>query len=148
MSCGPRLAQQLRTAGHRVTPQRLIILESVAHAHSHASAQEVFQQAGRRLPGLNPATVYRTLQTLHDIGLVDLYRDTSQTLRFSLRDPGHPHAHLLCRACGSELELNAELLTPLVKSIRRQTGFCIDTAHLTFSGLCRRCASRTTSPKE
>jgi Fur family transcriptional regulator, ferric uptake regulator len=140
MSCGQRLTQELRAAGHRVTPQRLVILESVAHARDHTSAQQVYEQAHRRLPGLNPATVYRTLQTLHNAGLVDLYRDGGDALRFSLRDPRHPHVHLVCRGCGRELELDPELLAPLVKSVRRQNGFRLDTAHLTLAGQCSRCA--------
>jgi Fe2+ or Zn2+ uptake regulation protein len=131
----------LRAAGHRVTPQRLVILESVAHARDHTSAQQVFSEARGRLPGLNPATVYRTLQTLHAAGLVDLYTDGGQTLRFSLRDLEHPHAHLVCRSCGRELELDAELLTPLVKSVHRRTGFRLDAMHVTLAGLCSRCST-------
>jgi Fur family ferric uptake transcriptional regulator len=140
MSCGQRLMQELRAAGHRVTPQRLVILESVAHARDHTSAYQVFLQASRRLPGLHRATVYRTLQTLHAAGLVDLYTDGGQTLRFSLRDPQHPHAHLVCRSCGRELELDPELLTPLVKSIHRRVGFQLDAQHLMLTGLCARCS--------
>jgi Fe2+ or Zn2+ uptake regulation protein len=141
MSCGQRLMRDLRAAGHRVTPQRMVIRESVAHARDHTSAQQVFLQARRRLPGLNPATVYRTLQTLHAAGLVDLYTNEGQTLRFSLRDPEHPHAHLLCRSCGGELELDPEMLTPLVKSVHRRTGFHLDAQHLTLAGLCSRCST-------
>ena len=140
MSCGQRLMQDLRAAGHRVTPQRLVILESVSHARDHTSAQQVFEQARRRLPGLHPATVYRTLQTLHAAGMVDLHTDGGQSLRFSLRDPRHPHAHLICRSCGREMELDRELLTPLVKSVHRRAGFQLDAQHLTLTGLCSRCS--------
>jgi len=140
MSCGQRLMSELRAAGHRVTPQRLMILESVAHARDHTSAHEVYAEARRRLPGLNPATVYRTLQTLHAAGLVDLHMDGGQTLRFSLRDPQHPHAHLVCGSCGRELELDPELLRPLARSIRRRTGFQLETTHLTLAGRCSRCS--------
>jgi Fur family ferric uptake transcriptional regulator len=139
MSCGQRLMQQLRAAGHRVTPQRLVILESVAHAGDHTSAHEVFTESRRRLPGLNQATVYRTLQMLQAAGLVDLHTRRGPTLRFSLRDPQHPHAHLVCRSCGRELELDPELLAPLANSIHRRTGFQLETRHVTLTGLCPRC---------
>jgi Fur family transcriptional regulator, ferric uptake regulator len=141
MSCGPRLMGELRAAGYRVTPQRLVILESVAHAHDHTSAQQVFKQARQRLPGLNPATVYRTLQRLRDAGLVDLHTNGGQALRFSLRDAAHPHAHLVCRACGRELELDPEAIAPLRQTVRRRTGFHIDAQHLTLTGLCSRCST-------
>jgi len=141
VSCANRLTGELRAAGYRVTPQRLVILESVAHARDHTSAQQVFQQARRRLPGLNPATVYRTLQTLHTAGLVDLYANGGEALRFSLRDPEHPHTHLVCRSCGRELELDPNLLARFARGIERQTGFQIDIHHLTLGGICARCAS-------
>lgn len=141
MSCGPRLARQLRAAGYRVTPQRLVILESVAHARENTSAQQIFTQARRRLPGLNPATVYRTLQRMQEAGLVDLHSIGGQALRFTLRDPQHPHAHLVCRRCGRELELDSTLLAPLQRTVRRRTGFSIDAQHLTLTGLCSRCST-------
>jgi Fe2+ or Zn2+ uptake regulation protein len=141
MSCGQRLMQQLHAAGHRVTPQRLVILESVAHSRDHTSAHEIFTEARRRLPGLNQATVYRTLRMLQAGGLVDLHTGGRQALCFSLHDPQHPHAHLVCRSCGRELELDAELLVPLANSIHRRTGFQLEMSHLTLTGLCPRCSS-------
>jgi Fur family transcriptional regulator, ferric uptake regulator len=139
MSCGQRLTHELRAAGYRVTPQRLVILESVAHARVNTSARQVFAEARRRLPGLNPATVYRTLQRLQQAGLVDLHSNGGPVLRFTLRDPQHPHAHLACRECGRELELDSALLAPLQRTVRRRTGFSIDAQHLTLTGLCSRC---------
>jgi len=145
VACGERLMRDLRAAGYRATPQRLVILESVAHSRDHTSAQQVFAQARRRLPGLNPATVYRTLQLLHEAGLLDLYTNGGQALRFSLRDPDHPHAHLVCRSCGRPLELDPELLAPFARTIQRRTGFQMDTHHLTLGGLCPGCTRRAPS---
>lgn len=140
MACGERLADGLRQAGFRVTPQRMVILEEVAHARDHQSAQEVFDVARRRLPGLNLATVYRTLDSLHQVGLIDLMDDGMGSMRFSWRDPDHDHAHLVCRACGETLELPAASLRSLARTIQRNTGFRADLVHQTFSGLCRECA--------
>lgn len=142
MSCGERLTTELRRAGYRVTAQRAVILESVAHAGDHRSAQQVYDDARRRLPGLNPATVYRTLETLHSAGLVDLYSSGGRSLRFSLREAGHPHAHLVCSVCGREIELDSRLVSSFGKAIERRTGFEIDAHHLTLSGTCSRCTSK------
>ena len=142
MSCGDRLTSELRRAGYRVTAQRAVILESVAHAGDHRSAQQVFDDARRRLPGLNPATVYRALETLHQAGLVDLYTDGGHSLRFSLRDAEHPHAHLVCSSCGREIELDSRLVSSFGKAVERRTGFEIDSHHLTLRGACSRCSSR------
>jgi Fur family ferric uptake transcriptional regulator len=140
MACGERLADGLRQAGFRITPQRMVILEQVAHSRDHQSAQEVFDVARQRLPGLNLATVYRTLDSLHQVGLIDLLDDGTGSMRFSWRDPDHYHAHLVCRACGGTFELPASSLRSVAETIVRKTGFCADLVHQTFSGLCRECA--------
>lgn len=142
MACGVRMAGALRQAGFRITPQRQVILEVVAHGQDHQSAQQVYRTALRRLPGLNLATVYRTLDSLNRAGLVDLMDDTNGSLRFSLRDPHHPHAHLVCRECGETIELPATWLRRLTENLRRTTGFQADLEHQTFSGLCPACAQK------
>jgi len=141
LSCGERLTSELRRAGYRVTAQRAVILESVAHAGDHRSAQQVYHAARRRLPGLNQATVYRTLETLSRAGLVDLHANGGESLSFSMRDPSHPHAHLVCRTCGREVEVDPGLMGSLGRAVKRRTGFVVDTHHMTLGGVCARCSS-------
>jgi Fe2+ or Zn2+ uptake regulation protein len=139
MSCRDELVLAMRARGLRVTPQRSVILETVSHLGGHPTATEVFDQAQRRLPGLNAATVYRTLEALRRAGLVDGL-DDGGAARFSLRDLNHPHHHLVCAVCGSVAELDPEPVRGLASSIRRRTGFHLQTEHLTLSGRCRSCA--------
>ena len=141
MSCGQRLAEELRGRGYRVTPQRAVILETVAHMQGHIAVQEVFQIAGERLPGLNIATVYRTLDTLEEAGLVDKLSFGSSTDRYSLRDSAHPHGHLVCECCGAIVELGPELLQRVAQIVEEATGHQINHAHLTLPGKCRACAA-------
>jgi Fur family ferric uptake transcriptional regulator len=143
MSCGDRLSGELRLSGFRVTPQRGVILETIAHMKGHLSAQEVFESARLRLPGLNIATVYRTLETLHEAGLVDFMLSATDPVRFSLRDQDNPHDHLVCRRCHKVLELDHDLLTPLASGVARDQGFRLDTDHLTLTGICHACREAT-----
>jgi len=143
MSCGDRLSGELRLSGYRVTPQRGVILETIAHMKGHLSAQEVFDSARLRLPGLNIATVYRTLETLHEAGLVDFMMSATDPVRVSLRDQDNPHDHLVCRRCHTVLELDHDLLTPLASGVARDHGFHLDTDHLTLTGICRACQEAT-----
>jgi Fur family ferric uptake transcriptional regulator len=145
MSCGERLAKELRKQGYRVTPQRAVILETIAHMDGHRTAQEVYQAAGERLPGLNLATIYRTLETLHAASLVDLF-DTGGVTRFSLRDPEHLHGHLVCHRCGKTLTLDPAHAAPLAVKIHQKTGFEIALDHLTLVGLCEDCSSLDNTP--
>jgi Fe2+ or Zn2+ uptake regulation protein len=129
----------MRRLGFRVTPQRAVILETIAHAGGHQSASEVFTAAKQRLPGLNIATVYRTLDSLHRAGMVDLLSTDADIVRFELRDPQNPHCHLLCRECGHVMELPSEFIETFAEGIREDHGFALDTQHLTLTGLCAEC---------
>jgi Fur family ferric uptake transcriptional regulator len=134
------LVQALRDCGFRVTPQRAVILQTVAAFSGHITAQEVYEAAQKRLPGLNLATVYRTLESLQQAGLIDLFLPGTSQARFSLRDPDHPHCHLVCTGCRQEYELPASWAQRLSAEVRAQLGFEIDASHLTLTGLCRKCA--------
>lgn len=132
---------KLREGGFRLTPQRAIILETIAHArgHGHLTAQEVFQLAKKRLPGLNLATVYRTLETLHEAGLIDHMTAGVGETRFSLHDPKKRHGHLVCRKCETELVIDMSVAKELAERIEAEHGFAIEMEHLSFAGICAAC---------
>ena len=123
----------------RVTPQRAVILETLARSPGHASARQVYRRARGRLPGLNLVTVYRTLQRLHEAGVVDLLSNGTEVVRFARRDPGRPHQHLVCRRCRRLLELNSDLVRRLARQVRREHGFRLEADHLALRGVCRTC---------
>jgi Fur family ferric uptake transcriptional regulator len=85
--------------------------------------------------------VYRTLETLSRAGLVDLHANGGKSLSFSMHDPSHPHAHLVCRICGRKVEVDPGLLGSLGRTFKRRTGFVVDIHHLTLGGVCARCSS-------
>ncbi len=142
MSCGARLAKQLHERGYRVTAQRTIILETIAHMEGHISAQQVYEGARERLPGLNLATVYRTAESLKGAGMINMLSAGGEPMRFSLCDPEHPHSHLVCRECGSIFEVEAEEIETFARRVEEITSFRIDSVHLTFEGLCPICKQK------
>lgn len=131
----------LRQKGLRATPQRTVILELLheVEGHQHLTAQELFQKAQDRLPGLNLATVYRTLEGLFEAGLVDRMDSGQDTVRYSLRDPAHLHGHLHCRVCQHGPEIGPEDLASIARLIQERYGFALDVNHLTLAGVCREC---------
>jgi len=139
MSCGKRLAEQLRERGYRVTAQRTIILETIAHMKAHNSAQQVYEGARQRLPGLNLATVYRTVESLHEAGLINILSAGGEPMRFSLRNPENSHSHLVCRECGSIFEVATKGIEAFTRRVETETRFRIDSEHLTLEGLCETC---------
>lgn len=129
---------ELRKKGHRLTPQRLAILQILEEDGEHLSPAEIYEQAVQRLPGLTEATVYRTLNFLanHDLALVAHIGDG----RLVYEAAGHNHHHLICRECGHTVEIEHDLLVKLYGQFQEQTGYHIDCCHMTFFGRCPSCS--------
>lgn len=130
-------AEQIRAQGFRMTPQRWAILSIIQASPGHITPVTIFQRAQQILPGLTEATVYRTLDFLSDQGLVLAAHIGSGQLVYEFA--GHAHHHLICRACGSELEIDHALLQELYKVFEERTGYRIDSIHTTFFGYCPGC---------
>jgi Fur family transcriptional regulator, ferric uptake regulator len=147
MSCHePRLAY-LREHGVRLTAQRALILEDLYHQPGHRTADQIFQRVGPRLPGLNRATIYRTLELLHRAGVVTASSDPGGVTEFELvREGEDHHHHLHCRGCGATLALEIEPVEALKTEIARRYGFRTELDHLLITGLCADCASRADNP--
>jgi len=133
----------LQKQGYRMTPQRIAVLHVLAESGRHMTPIEVFQQAQQELPGMTEPTVYRTLNFLSAQGLLLAAHVGSGQFVYeiALRD----HHHLICRECGETLEIGHELLAQLYENLRNQTGFQINSMHVTFFGLCPGCQKKKQS---
>lgn len=134
MSCLPRLSQSLRARGYRVTPQRLAILEALHH-DGHLSPAQVYERV--RQTGMTEATVYRTLEFLRANGIVFAAQREGGRLTYELA--GDSHHHLVCRACGAQVDLEAAAFQELIASLEQQSGYRLEASHLTLFGLCPAC---------
>lgn len=130
----------LRARGHRLTPQREMIIEAVAHSDNHMTAEEIFALVHARSQAINLATVYRTLDFLVREGIVSQTDLGSGRVVFATTEHG-THIHLVCRQCGRVLEADAQLTTVLEQQCREQYGFVADLRHVSLPGLCAECQS-------
>jgi len=137
MSCALEYAPQLRARGFRMTPQRMAILHVLRHEGMHLSPTEVFKKARRELPGLTEPTVYRTLEFLADIALVRPSYSSNGHLTYEIA--GSDHHHIVCRACGGEMEVDHTLLESLYRLLETTSGYRSIDSHVTFFGLCPKC---------
>lgn len=137
MTCGSYLTEQLHQHGFRMTPQRMAILHTLRHAGGHLSPTQVFERARREQPGLTETTVYRTLEFLADKGFALAAHVGGGRLVYELTE--HDHHHLICRACGHEVEVKYDALAPLYKQLMSSTGYKLDSIHVTLFGLCPKC---------
>jgi len=130
-------SEKLRSRGFRMTPQRLAILRVLQEAGCHLAPLEIYEKAHQAVPGLTEATVYRTLNFLHEQGLVMAAHIGSGQMVYEIS--GRDHHHLICRRCGSAQEIKHELLQTLYEQFQQATGYQIDSLHVTFFGLCPQC---------
>lgn len=128
---------QLRARGYRITPQRLLILRLLHEASCHLTPLEIYQQAREELPGMTEATVYRTLTFLSEQGLALAAHIGNGQLVYEIA--GRDHHHLICRRCGHAHEIEHSLLEALYQRFQSETGYQIDSLHVTFFGLCPGC---------
>ena len=133
--------QALRQRGVRITPQREMILDVLAHSSGHMTAEEIYDQVKRHTRAINIATVYRTLDMLAEAGLVNRVSSCDGRMVYATYQHG-PHLHLVCRLCGSMVDADCELLLSFVEQVRDQYHFIADWQHLSLQGVCQKCANK------
>lgn len=130
----------LRARGYRMTPQRVALLEIMNNSAGHLQPGQIYQLAAQKIPGINEATVYRTLELFVREGLIHrCYHEGSQ-IAYELVGQHH---HLICRACDKEIEFNHQLLASAYEKIENRTGYKLDTNHVIIHGLCPDCQSQS-----
>jgi Fur family ferric uptake transcriptional regulator len=128
----------IRRNGHRLTPQRLLVIEALHNADKHISAEEIYAQLHNRYPYANISTVYRTLELLKEIKLVTETDFGEGRVRYHVAEKGHHH-HLVCHSCGKVIDLKESVLHPLQGALLQEYGFDADLRHLAISGECKEC---------
>ena len=132
------LKKRLKEKGLKVTRQRLLVLSVLEQNNgSHMTAEEDYPEIGL-------ATVYRTLQLLWDMQLVDRISFDDGCVRYELGhlfdgEERHNHHHLICRSCRRVIPFDADLLDDLERHIEKATGFHVLDHELKFYGVCREC---------
>ena len=132
--------QQLRRRRQRITPARVGVLEVLSGSDGHMSAAEIVDLAADRMPGVHRATVYRALSTLCDLGIVTHTHIAGAGTIYHLADAhGVAHAHLQCSVCGSVIDLPAETLQSLTRTVRDSYDFTLEPQHAALIGVCTNC---------
>ncbi len=132
------LAAALRDRGQRVTPQRLMVARAVSELDRHVTAEVVFDEVSRRMPGVSLPTVYATLDLLESIGLIHRVATERGAVIYDPRTD--EHHHLACRACGRIADVEAPVEAAALLSAARSAGFAPDHAQVVVRGLCADCS--------
>jgi len=138
MSC----AQVLKEMGYRLTPQRMMVVEALHDSEQHVSAEDLFARVKAKYPYANISTVYRTLELLKELGLVNEIALGDGCVRFHPAEKGRHH-HLVCQKCHKIIDLPEAELAPLEDILSEKHRFKADLKHTAVFGLCDRCQDRT-----
>ena len=140
-----RIKEALHDARYKLTPQREVTVRVLLeNESSHLSAEDVFMKVKDKYPEIGLATVYRTLELLNELNVLDKVNFGDGVTRYDLRKEGaqHFHHHLICIHCGSVEEVEEDLLTDVEKIVTRDFNFDIIDHRLTFHGVCKLCKGK------
>ncbi|MSQ12195.1 MAG: transcriptional repressor [Dehalococcoidia bacterium] len=140
------ILDDLRTAGVRLTPQRLLVLQTIADSPGHVSVEALYQKAKRAYPYLDIATVYRTLQLFKRLNVVTEV-GLGDRLHYEMAPAGAHHHHMVCEQCGGTFDLSPEYLEEFRTRLRQTFDFTPNLDHFTVTGTCAACSTVARRPK-
>ena len=129
---------QLQEQGYRLTAARRTVVEIIANSLRALTPLEVYQIAKKRHPGLGLVSVYRTLEMLHELNLVQRVHQEDGCNAYLPGMQGHQHL-LICEQCGRAEYFEGDDLEALFAQLARQYGYHIQGHWLQISGVCPQC---------
>lgn len=136
------MVSRLKQTNHRITPQRLAVLEILASSHNHPSVDMIYEQLRDRFPTMSIATVYKTIAMLKEINEVLELGFPDGSNRYDGTKP-FSHPHVVCTQCKAIMDPDLSLVQDLTREVVKQTGFTITGIRLDFFGVCDKCQKRT-----
>ncbi len=137
--------RMLRDKGLKVTSQRLKVLEAMQSCpEGHLSAEEIHAIVRADCPNVGLATIYRTIQLLNELHLVDRISFDDGFVRYEMgsapnREQKHRHHHLICKKCGRVFSFRDDLLEGLEEKIADTAGFLVVDHEVKLYGYCMAC---------
>lgn len=133
--------------GYRSTAPRRAVVEVIASSSRLLTPLELFEQARKMYPRLGLVTVYRTLEKLEDLKLIQRVHQPSGCQAFVASFSGHQHL-LICQQCGrvEYFSGDSERMGALIESVQQESGFRITDHWLQLFGLCAGCKDSASDP--
>jgi Fur family transcriptional regulator, ferric uptake regulator len=128
----------LRARGGRVTTPRRAIISSLLRSGGHVTADDLTAEIQANYPDVHLSTIYRCLETLQELGVVDHVHLGHGRAVYHLADEAHQH--LMCESCNAVIEVPDEVFADLSSRLRSEYGFAIRPRHFAVLGRCTNCA--------
>ena len=127
----------LREKGLKVTPQRLAVYNVLYNTTEHPSAEMIFQKLQPDYPTMSLATVYKTIEVLKEIGLVQALNVGEDSFRYDANVENHPHVKcVVCHRVDDIFDIDAD---GFVEKIADKTDYKLTGKQFYFYGVCPNC---------
>lgn len=133
-----QIVSAFETAGYRLTGPRRALAALIAGQARHFTADELLAESRRRRLRVTRATIFRSLDVLADLGVVERLDLPSGEHAFVACEPAHHH-HVVCSSCGRTTGVADPGIERIAEAIGRDTGYRIDAHRLELFGLCPAC---------
>jgi Fur family ferric uptake transcriptional regulator len=133
--------QRLQSGGYRQTGARRAIVDVILCSNRAIEPLEIFEKGRRQYPGLGLVTVYRTVEKLAELGLVQRVHQPGGCNTVLRAAEGHEHL-LICTQCGQAQYFSGDNLAPLISTIAERSGYTIQEHWLQLFGVCAGCRAR------
>jgi Fur family peroxide stress response transcriptional regulator len=131
--------EALRSNGYKATPQRIAICRIALNSRAHPSAQQVYDEVKKIHPTVSLATVYKTLEVLRDLYLVQEINFPKSQARFD--SYMNPHINLICLKCGTITDLDDMAAKEITSRVATTTKFKPTGQRVDVYGICQKCSS-------
>ncbi len=141
------LVARIRERGHRMTPQRMAVLNVLIGNEQHPKAEQIYEQVKPDFPMTSIATVYKTIAMLKDMDEVQELKFNGDSKRYDGRGM-KPHPHLICTICDCVTDFDfADLSSlPQLQEVEQTTGYQIMRYQFEIYGICPQCQEDTKKP--
>jgi len=136
-----KVTNLLREKGFKVTPQRLAIYKILTMTKEHPSAEMIFSQLQPSYPTMSLATVYKTVDILREIGMIQVLNAGEDSFRYDADTSDHPHVR--CMECGRVDDLNDIDFSDFVDAVAKTTSYRLTGQQFYFYGVCPDCQKRS-----
>jgi Fur family transcriptional regulator, ferric uptake regulator len=132
---------RLREHGHKASAPRSAVLESIGRQRCVVSAQDIADELKRSEQKVGIATVYRTLEVLEELRLVQRLDLGGESARFepAMPDGRHHHHHFVCRDCGAAIPFEDEALERAIGALEKRLAASVDEHDVILKGRCPDC---------
>ena len=135
------LEEKLRQKNLKITPQRLEILRAIQNTPDHPCAEAIYHKVKRRYPAVSLGTVYKTLDTLVEIGEIRVALVSQGKTRYDMRMDRHHH--FVCAKCGvvEDVSMNLNCLDTCFPE-KMGHSYQVLRSEVVFHGICPRCQGK------